>query len=306
MKKISVVITAHNEERNIEDCLQSVKGFADEIIVVDAASSDKTAYIEKKFTEKVFKRKNDPEKFDTQKNFGFEKATCDWVLSLDADERVAPSLADEIKEKIGKASTGGFWIPRKNIIFGKWIKSEMWWPDYQLRLFRRGKGRYMGSDVHEPLVVEGETQKLENFMVHENYTSVFQYIEKLNNYTSVEAKSLLKKGYDFNFLDTLSFPVDDFVKTFFLQKGYRDGLHGLVLSVLQAFYMEVVFAKLWEEKKFVEVSGESFLESVKEEAKRSGAKIRFWFASMLIDESKSPFKKTILRATRKFTSRNLK
>jgi glycosyltransferase involved in cell wall biosynthesis len=242
MGKISVVVSAYNEEKNIEACLKSVKELADEIIVVDNSSTDQTAEIAGKFTKKVYKQANDPTKIDLQKNFGFSKATGDWILSLDADERIPAELVKEIESIIKDEDVhiAGYWIPRKNVIFGKWIKSDMWWPDYQLKIFRSGNGGFE-EGVHKALRVEGVTDRLDNFLIHENYTSVFQYIEKLNNYTSIEANNLAKDGYRFNWLDAIRFPVDDFVKTFFLQKGYSDGLHGLVLSSLQAFYMEVVF-----------------------------------------------------------------
>ncbi len=304
MTKISIVITAYNEERNIKDCLGSARSLTDEIIVVDNSSSDKTAQIAKKIGAKVFTQKNDPARIDLGKNFGFSKANGIWILSLDADERLTPELAKEIKSVISHRSQGvnGFWIPRKNIIFGKWIKNEMWWPDYQLKIFRRGKGGFDKNGVHKPLKVEGETGKLENPLIHNNYVSVFQYIEKLNNYTETEVESLISQGYKFNWADSIRFPVNDFVKTFFLQKGYRDGLHGLVLSILQGFYMEVVFAKLWERQGFIEEDGRDFLKGLKEEFRLSKNKLRYWFASALINETKNPFKKIILRSFKKIAA----
>ncbi len=311
MNKISVVISAYNEEKNIEECLKSVADFADEIIVVDNGSSDKTSEISKEFTKNVYEQKNDPEKIDLQKNFGFSKATGDWILSLDADERVPAELAKEIESRImpwpqgprpgGNHESGidGYWIPRKNIIFGKWIKSDMWWPDFQLRLFKNGKGKFGQNSVHTALTVDGQTEKLENFLLHQNYTSVFQYIEKLNNYTGIEAENLAKDGYKFVWIDAIRFPVDDFVKTFFFQKGYTDGLHGLVLSMLQAFYMEVVFAKLWEKRKFEEIESSSFIKEVGSELINSGNKIRYWIADSLINNSKNPLKKIMLKTSRK-------
>lgn len=301
---LSIVISAFNEERNIEDCLLSVKEVADEIIFVDNTSTDGTVEKAKKFTKKIFSQKNDPLKIDEQKNLGFSKATCDWILTIDADERLTDELCNEIKSCIdNKDSVNGYWIPRKNIIFRKWIKSDMWWPDYQLKLFRRGKGKFDTETVHKALEVNGHTEKLENYMVHKNYDSVSQYIAKLNNYTDVEALTILNKGYELNFLDAVKFPVDDFVKTFFLERGYRDGLHGLVLSILQAFYMEVVFAKVWEAKGFKEVEGQDFVKDVNSEIKKSGSKIKYWIADASIRESNNPIRKTLLRAVRKIAAK---
>lgn len=306
MGKISVVISAHNEEKNIKDCLESVKGFADEIIVIDNSSTDKTAKIASEYTKNVFEQKNDPSKIDLQKNFGFSKATEEWILSIDADERITPELEKEIKQALEDPDhINGYWIPRKNIIFGKWIKSDMWWPDYQLKIFRQGNGGFE-KGVHRTLKVEGATDRLDNFMIHENYSTVSQYIIKLNNYTDVEASVLAEDGYKFNWLDSIRFPVDDFAKTFFLQKGYKDGLHGLVLSFLQAFYMEIVFAKLWEKHKFQEIEESNFLKEVEREIISSAAKIRYWFASSLINDSSNPVIKIILKTKRKLSFSKIK
>ena len=264
MNKISVVISAHNEEKNIEDCLKSAQELAYEIIVVDNSSTDKTGEIARKYTKKVFEQKNDPKNIDLQKNLGFSKATGDWILSLDADERITPELAKEIESRIKNQESRimGYWISRKNIIFGKWIKNDMWWPDYQLKLFKKGKGKFGKNDVHKALVLEGGSEKLTNPMIHHNYVSIHQYIQKLNNYTDIEAENLSSQGYSFNWLDAIRFPVNDFVKTFFLQKGFKDGINGLVLSMFQAFYMGIVFAKLWEREGFKEVESKNFLQEV--------------------------------------------
>ena len=307
MSKISVVVTAFNEEENIEECLASIRDLADEIIVVDNNSQDKTGEIARKFTKKVFTQKNDPKKIDVNKNFGFSKATGGWILSIDADERVTEELASEIKKIVKRPSesASGYWIPRKNIIFKKWIKSDMWWPDYQLKLFRRGKGSFDKNQVHKPLKVEGETEKLEMPLIHNNYTSITQFITKLNNYTDIEAENLSAE-YEFNWLDAIRFPINDFVKTFFLQKGYQDGLHGLVLSMLQAFYMEVVFAKLWEKRGFKEVEGNNFVEEVGQEFKNSRSKIMYWIKTALINKSKNSIKKIILKASRKIDASKIR
>ena len=314
MGKISAVVSAYNEEKNIKDCIESVKDLSDDVIVVDNSSGDKTSEIARKLNAKIFTQENDPQKIDLQKNFGFSKATSDWILSLDADERVTPELAKEIKGKIrnwkleigNSPSLVGYWIPRKNIIFGKWIQSDMWWPDYQLKLFKKGKGKFDKSSVHRALVLEGASEKLTNPLTHYNYTSIHQYLEKLNNYTDIEAEHLSKEGYEFNWLDAIRFPVNDFAKTFFLQKGFRDGIHGLVLSIFQAFYMGIVFAKLWEKEGFKEVETKNFLKEVLSEFKESKNKIIYWFTSSLINESKNPLTKLGLKIKRKIIRGKIK
>ena len=194
MATISVVISAFNEEEKIKDCLESVKDLADEIVFVDNESSDKTIEIAKKYTNKIFSRPNNP-MLNVNKNFGFTKASGDWILSLDADERVTPELNKEIKDifrgrhpgersdsriskgfwtsQNDKSNIDGYWIPRKNIIFGKWIQHSIWWPDYQLRLFKREKGKFPEKHVHEYISVDGEAAKMKEPMVHENYKTIF-------------------------------------------------------------------------------------------------------------------------------------
>lgn len=296
---LSIVISAYNEEKKIEDCLKSAS-FADEIVFIDNTSSDKTAEIAKKYTSKIFTRPNDI-MLNRNKNFGFTKAKNDWILSLDADERVTPQLQKEIISAINKEdSVNGYWVPRKNIIFGKWIKNSIWWPDHQLRLFRREFGEFPEKHVHEYLKVKGQTEKLENPMEHLNYSSVSQYLYKMDKiYSESEVKNFITSGKAISWIDALRFPANDFFKTFFAQKGYRDGLHGLVLSLLQAFYAEVVFAKIWERQGFKEENSETFLRDVNKEFKKISKEFKYWFFSSFISESKNQVQKLFYRILRK-------
>lgn len=293
---LSVVISAYNEEGKIEDCLKSAS-FADEVILVDNSSRDKTVEIARKYTSQIFTRANNL-MLNVNKNFGFIKAKSDWILSLDADERISQELQKEIKAVISSSNANnGYWIPRKNIIFKKWITSEMWWPDYQMRLFRKGKGKFPEKHVHEYIDVDGKTEKLKSPLVHENYTSIDQYLNKMINiYVPNEVKN--RSGYKIKWSDSLQFPINDFLKTFFLQKGYKDGLHGLVLSMLQAFYMELVFVKLWEKQGFEE-STQDFHKDLKKEAKDIRKEFRYWILTYLMHQTKNPFKKIGLRVARK-------
>ena len=293
--KISVVISAYNEEAMIEDCLKSAKSLADEIIFVDNTSTDKTVEIAKKYTEKIFVRENDPVMLNRNKNFGFTKATGDWILSLDADERLTPELSAEIRKSISGNQYSAYEMPRKNIIFGKWIRHSIWWPDYNLRLFKRGSGKFPEKHVHEKFEVdgpkalsevEGEVGKLENPIVHYNYQTVSQFINKLNKtYTESETENFIKSGKEINWFDAIRWPTNDFLKTFFLQKGYKDGLHGLVLSLFQAFYSLVFFAKVWERKEnFKEMAPADFLPKTINEFGRAAKEIRHWIFETLIAE----------------------
>lgn len=298
--KISIVISAFNEEKMIEDCLKSAKLVADEIVLVDNTSQDSTVQIAKKYTDKIFIRPNDPVMLNKNKNFGFSKATGDWIISLDADERITKELAVEIKKVVLGNDYNGWEIPRKNIIFGKWIEHSIWWPDYNLRLFKRGFGKFAQKHVHEKLDVKGEIGKVENPMVHYNYQTVSQFIRKLDKtYTESEAQNFLASGKSINWYDAIRWPIDDFIKTFFFQKGYQDGLHGLVLSELQAFYAFIFFAKVWERKEnFKDLTPDNFFfEFLKEIAVKS-KELKYWIYEILMQEN--PKKKLLYRIRRKF------
>lgn len=309
MKKLTVVISAFNEQAKIKDCLESLKNLGpllEEIVFIDNTSVDLTKSIAEKYTSKIFTLPNNL-MLNVNKNFGFSKVQTEWILNLDADERVTPELGQEIiKVLSNKTAVNGYWIPRRNIIFGKWIQNSIWWPDYVLRLFKKDKGIFPEKHVHEYISLVGETEKLKEPLMHLNYSSVSQYIQKMDRiYTEDEVKNLIKEGKTFHWTEALTLPVRDFLKTFFLQKGYRDGLHGLTLSILQAFYTELVFLKMWEHQGFKEIENKNFLKDVFMTCKKLGFEIRYWFLSALIDESKGSVKKSYLRLLRKITSQKI-
>ena len=301
MGKLSVVISAFNEEKKIEDCLKSVS-FADEIIFIDNSSTDSTSKIAKKHTSKVFVKENNP-MLNVNKNFGFSKASEEWILSLDADERVSEKLREEIKLAISDSQliTSGYWIPRKNIIFGKWIEHTGWYPDYQLRLFKKGKGRFEEEHVHEMIKLEGKTDKLESTIVHHSYENVSHFLKKTLLYTENEADQLIKKGYSFSWQDSIRFPTKEFVSRFFARDGYKDGLHGLVLSLLMAFYHLLVFVSIWEKLKFKQIEEKEFLPNVRQEFRKGHKEVFFWFSKASIDTAKNPLKKLILKIKSKIS-----
>lgn len=301
MSKVSVVISAFNEEKKIRACLTSVK-WAKEIVFIDNSSTDNTVQIAKEYTSKIFTRPNNP-MLNVNKNLGFIKATGDWILNLDADERVTPELASEIASRIKNQESGinGYWIPRRNIIFGKWIHHAGWYPDYQLRLFKKGKGKFPAVQVHEMVAVDGETKYLKNPLEHLNYENISQFLLKLTNiYTPNEAQVLINKGYEFNWIDSIRMPAREFINRFFAQKGYKDGLHGLVLSLLMAFYHLVIFIKVWENKGFQEVN-HNLLPQIIEESQAVGKELKFWSWASIIDETKNPIQKLFLKIRRKLS-----
>ena len=204
---LSVVISVFNGEKYIEDCLKSVS-FASEIIVVNNSSTDKTVEVARKYTKNIFTKPNNT-MLNINKNFGFSKATGRWILCLDADEEITSDLREEINGVIKNSSSDidGYWIPRKNIIFGKWIKHTGWYPDHQMRLFKNGKGKFEEKHVHEMIKVNGKTAYLKNFMLHHSSESISQFMQKMNVYTSNEAEQLIKNGYKFNWRDSIRFPI---------------------------------------------------------------------------------------------------
>lgn len=295
--KLSVVISAYNSEDKIIDCLESVVNLADEIIFVDNSSTDKTADIAKKYTQKVFIRENSL-MLNISKNFGFGKASSEWILSLDSDERVTKELSKEIRAIIGKnTDVSGYWIPRRNIIFGKWIKNAGWYPDKQLRLFRRRKGSFAEKHVHEMISVGGKVENLENNIEHLNYESIDQFLEKMNRYTLSEANNLMSNGYKINFKDIIAMPSSEFIKRYFLQRGYKDGIHGLALSLLMGFYHLVIFLKIWERNGFIKK--ESSLDIFKDGYKNTRKEISYWLYDQEVHSEKNIVKKIVLKIRRR-------
>lgn len=296
---LSAVISAYNEENALARCLRSVQ-WADEIIVIDNTSTDKTKEIAKKYTSKVYTQKNNL-MLNINKNYGFDKATSDWILNLDADEEVPAELKNEIQETI-KQSDGpnGYWIARKNMAFGKWITHGLWWPDKQLRLFRRGSGKFSCKHIHEYIEIPGEAGQLKEPYIHYNYNSVSEYLAAIDRCSKSEAINLIDINYQLNWYDALRFPVSDFVKIYFAQSGYKDGLHGLVLALFQAFYSFVVFARVWEEWKFSQ--NDITLSKVTSELAKQAKEIQYWTQTAAIKESMDPLTKLALKIKRKILS----
>lgn len=301
---LSVVVSAFNSEKELEGCLKSA-AFAQEIIVVDNSSTDRTLEVARKYTEKVFVRQNNP-MLNVNKNFGFSKATGEWILCLDADERVTTSLRDEIKyqmSNIKNNNTNGFWIPRKNIIFGKWIEHTGWYPDYQMRLFRRGRGRFEEKHVHEMIKIQGDAECLKGNLLHYNYFSISQFLGKLNIYIPNEAEQLIDSGYKFKWQDAISAPAKEFLSRFFAREGYRDGFHGLMLSLLMSFYHLLIIATVWEKRGFEKIEVTNIESEVKEEFRKSHKDLLFWINNEKLKKIKNPLKKIAYKIYKKIRTK---
>lgn len=257
MATISVVLATYNEEKNIAGCLQSVKGLADEIIVVDGSSADKTASIAREYGAKV-KVLDNPPIFHINKQKAIDMATKDWILQLDADERVTPELVEEIKEKIQHESDfNGFWLPRKNYFLGRFLMKGGQYPDYTLRLYRRGRGKLPQKSVHEQADVEGKTAYLHNAMLHYPYENFNVYIRKWRRYnrllkTEIQEK-LKKENAIMQLFIALQYiiikPIAWFGMTYLRHKGFMDGWQGFVFSFFSALRFPVSYMQTYEREK---------------------------------------------------------
>lgn len=275
-QKISVVINTLDEEHNISGVIKTVS-WADEIIVCDMHSEDKTVEIAKKMGAKIFFHKK--ERFvEPARNFAISKASNEWILILDADERIPENLAKKLIEIVsGTEQIDYVRLPRKNIIFGKWMQAAMWWPDYNIRFFKKGKVKW-GDQIHRPPETIGQGIDLpaddKYAILHHNYQTIAQFLERMNRYTDIQAQELAGEGYKFNWKDLFQKPLDEFLSRFFAKEGYKDGLHGLALSFLQAFSFMVVYLKLWEMGHFREQDID--LIELKNQKDKSAETINYW------------------------------
>jgi len=232
-----------NEEQNIAACLESVKNFAGEIIVVDGGSTDKTVEIAKSYGAKVLFKNFIS--FTDQKGFALSAASSGWVLNLDADEVLSEELKKEISEVIKTTKCAGFYLPSSNIFLGRKMK-HAFKEDYKLRLSRREGASYQGGFVHEVLTPPpGEIGKLKNYILHTPYRNIAHYFEKFNNYTTLGARGMHEKGKKFNPLQLFRPPLE-FFKIYFLRLACLDGIQGFMWAAFSSFYPMVKYAKLWE------------------------------------------------------------
>lgn len=275
--KISVVVNTWNEEENIERCLSSATSLADEIIVVDMESQDKTYELARKFTEKIYPHRR-MGFVEPARNFAIEKATGDWIFILDADEVIPPSLSQKLKQIVESGQYDFVRVPRKNIVFTKWLEYSGWWPDYQVRFFKKGAVIWT-EEIHAIPITRGRGFDLpaaeDQAIIHYHYTGISQFIERLNRYTEQEAKQLVSSGYRFSWPDLVRKPSNEFLSRFFAWEGYKDGIHGFVLANLQAFSFFVTYLKVWEKENFPKE--ERVLDKLGEEKRQAHKDFNFWF-----------------------------
>jgi glycosyltransferase involved in cell wall biosynthesis len=244
MPRVSVAVVVLNEEERLRACLESVV-WAEELVVVDAGSSDKTVAIAREFTDRVLFRAWD--RYGAQKNFALDQCQGDWILSLDADERVSEALRREIAATLARGpEEAGFFLPRRNLFEGRWLRHGGLYPDWQLRLFRRGRGAFGERAVHESVRVDGPTGRLRAPLIHESYRSVADAVARLNRYSDLAARELAAAGRGGTLVDLLARPAWRFVSMYALRAGFLDGWRGLVLAALHAHYVFLRAAKVRE------------------------------------------------------------
>lgn len=244
MPKLTVTVITRDEAAHIAAALESV-AWADEIVVVDARSSDETVAIARRFTDRVVERAWNG--YIDQKNHAAGLASHDWILSIDADERVTPELKKEIRAVLsGEPAAHGYRIPRVCYYLGRWIRTTDWYPDFQLRLYDRRDGRWAGRYVHESVEVGGPVGRLRNDLQHFPYRDIAHHIQTIDRYTTHAARQMSERGRRAGLVDLVLRPPLAFLRNYVVRGGFRDAGPGLVVSLLNSYYVMLKFAKLWE------------------------------------------------------------
>jgi glycosyltransferase involved in cell wall biosynthesis len=243
---LSAIVITRNEAHNLHDCLQSMQGLVDEIIVVDSQSTDNTVAIAKQHGAKVAQPADWPG-FGPQKNRALDLATCDWVFSIDADERVTPESAAEIKVVLERGDANvAYKLPRLSSYCGKFIHHAGWQPDYVLRLFKRGTARFSDDLVHERVVTEQSVHALKNHLLHYSYLNFSQVLSKVDAYSTASAKQAYARGKRSSVAGALGHGAWAFFRTYVIRRGFLDGGHGLALSISNAETSYYKYLKLWQ------------------------------------------------------------
>ncbi len=293
MPTLSVLIHTKNAARSLKRTLDSVKHLATEIVVVDMMSQDETAQIAQRAGVKFFTHK-DVGFVEPARNFGLSKTQGDWILILDADEEVSPGLKEFLHSLIQIDQTDlvdCYYVPRQNLIFGKWVHTG-WWPDYQLRLFRQGHVTWQ-NEIHSIPITSGKVAELpaevDYAIIHHNYQTVDQYLDRLNRYTRIESQQQLNAPrmtskkltgarliHDFN---------DELLRRLFAEKGIEEGLHGVGLSYLQSMFQLVTTLKVWQEKHFPPSTGHKQAQKSIQQLRQFQSELNYWIADYMIQHT---------------------
>ncbi len=244
--KLSVAIVTYNEEKKLGACLASVSSWVDEIIVVDGGSNDQTLSIAKQYHARIIKTDN-PSIFHINKQKALEACRGEWILQLDADEVVTPKLREEILSLIRFSTPNGFYLPRKNLFCGHWLKKGGQYPDYVIRLVRRGHAYFPSKSVHEQIAVDGSVEYLKNPLLHYSYDSIVEYWRKANTYISLTAQEYKEKKLPLNFFTYVEYnffkPTVTFFSLFIRHKGFVDGYWGFLFALFSALHHPLAYAR---------------------------------------------------------------
>jgi glycosyltransferase involved in cell wall biosynthesis len=247
---LSVTVITLNEEKNLRSCLESA-AFADEIIVLDSGSHDRTLAVAREFTDRVFQESWPG--FAQQKNSAQDKAKGPWILNIDADERITPELREEVLSLIhSDPLLAGYKIPRKNYFCGQWIRHGGWYPNYQLRLYQKEAGRFSPREVHEQVEVAGKVGRLKSPLEHFTYQSISDYLQRMDRYSELSAQHYWLEGKKITWPEILFRSFFTFFKMWILQRGFQDGSNGLLLAALYSHYTFTKYAKLKEKYKEIQ------------------------------------------------------
>ncbi|MBK7393384.1 MAG: glycosyltransferase family 2 protein [Chloracidobacterium sp.] len=244
--KISATIIVHNEEDNIAEVCETVS-WADELVIVDSASTDRTIEIAGNYTDKIYDLEFTG--FKDKHAYADEQATGDWLFWIDADERVTPELRYAIlslKDKPDSELADGYWISRKTWYLGRWILHSGWYPDYQMRLYRKSASYWDGIAPHETARVNGPTIRLKGEFLHNTKRDLAEHNNVLNHYTSLAAEYKAKEGEKVGYSKLFMAPLSGFFRSYIFKQGFRDGIPGLVIAMFTGYSVFLKYAKLWE------------------------------------------------------------
>ena len=241
---VSVYVLTTNNRRTIERCLKSLS-WAQELVVVDSFSQDGTYDICKQYADRIFQRKWTGHR--EQYQYAADLTTLDWIMFVDADEEIPPELAEEIQIELNERARDldGYFVYRRTYYLGRWIRYGGWYPDGEIRLYRREKGRWEGG-LHAKLVVDGKVGILRSLYHHYTYGNISDQIQTIDKYSQIAAEDLFQSGKKFSLLSLLVHPPFRFIKEYLLKSGFRDGLPGFIIIVSTMYYVFIKYAKLWE------------------------------------------------------------
>ncbi len=301
--KISAAIVVWNEEKTLSDCVKTLS-FVDELVIVDNQSTDDTFKIAKSLTDKVYRYKN-VGYVEPVRNFAISKTTGDWILVIDPDERIPNTLAKELVNLTKEDKVDYVRIPRQNIIFDNWMEHSRWWPDYNIRFFKKGCVTWQDA-IHSIPITTGRGHDLpsqkEFSLTHYHYKTVDEYLSKLIRYTNQQSSELISQGYKFNSTDLLSKPISEFLSRYFAGEGYKDGLHGLSLSLLQAFSQLVIHLKVWQSEGFKSDKDLFYSQSFKKGVIAKFKEFKFWVYTVNIHLDTSKLHRFVFKLKRKLFS----